>query len=374
MFYFQLFGQEASFDEKYNTLICGGEKQSFSMSPNQDYKRSVYFKFNSICNLRCTYCFQKESDNTHFSTVELKDYEALIDRIIENDIYNRLVLFGGEPFIKINYDNIKTLLERCKKKKICAFSNGTFDDCYIELLYLHASKIEMITITIDGSPKAHNQRRIYPNGEGSFDVIISRLMQMQSKGLPFTIQINIDQDNINELDGLLELIQGKFPNVSAVILNRVLHDEKGITELELLRYFIRLKRKYCRICIVPNSQCYKKLYSIITNNGIIYKRCEISNTYVFDFQSHLIYSCPQSDKTICGYFNTNTFVIKQNKIEELDQYSRKENDICKECNMRGLCMFGCAIDEDLHGINCYRENKSCIQFIFDNLSDIYDLE
>ena len=57
MFHFQLFGMDATFNEKDNTLAYAGEKQSFSSQQNNVSIRTIYFKFNDICNLRCNYCF-----------------------------------------------------------------------------------------------------------------------------------------------------------------------------------------------------------------------------------------------------------------------------------------------------------------------------
>ena len=53
MFYFKFFNCDATFDEKTNTLAYAGDHQSFSMKINDSKIRTVYFKFNNECNLKC---------------------------------------------------------------------------------------------------------------------------------------------------------------------------------------------------------------------------------------------------------------------------------------------------------------------------------
>lgn len=242
MFYFRLYGCDATFDEKKNTLAYAGEKQSFSMKQNDEITRTFYFKFNNMCNLKCSYCFQKNSSRSGFQRLSLTEYELLLDKVMETAEFDRFVLFGGEPFIGINYENIRILLEKCVHKKICAFSNGTFDEKFIDLLYFYENEIEMITITLDGSPEIHNQRRTDSRDKGTFNMILDRLCQMQERGIPFTVQINIDKENIEHLEPLFEIIRDRIPKVSNIILNRVLHESNGITEIELLDCFIGLKK------------------------------------------------------------------------------------------------------------------------------------
>ncbi|MCI9033715.1 MAG: radical SAM protein [Lachnospiraceae bacterium] len=374
MFYFNLFGMEAVFDERKNTLTYGGETIYYSTSENNEHLRTLYFKFNDICNLRCSYCFQRNSKNTESRNLEIAEYKGLLNRIVNTSSFDRFILFGGEPFIQVNYNNILYLLELCNEKKICAFSNGTFDDIYMKLLADNLNKIEMITITLDGDSVIHNRRRIYSNGKGTFQDIYNRLIRMQEMGIPFTVQINIDTENIENLYSLLNQMSKDLLGVSCIILNRVLHEENGISELDLLQYYNKLKKTYTKLNIIPNSQCYKKLCSIITDNGIIYGRCGIENMLVFDFQSNLIYACPQSEITRCGSFTKSNYCLDRDSILNYKSYSDKSFQECSDCDMRSLCMFGCNVEKDCKKMGCYEQNRECIQYILNHFVEFFDLE
>ena len=374
MFYFNLFGMEAVFDERKNTLTYGGETIYYSTSENNEHLRTLYFKFNDICNLRCSYCFQRNSKNTESRNLEIAEYKGLLNRIVNTSSFDRFILFGGEPFIQVNYNNILYLLELCNEKKICAFSNGTFDDIYMKLLADNLNKIEMITITLDGDSVIHNRRRIYSNGKGTFQDIYNRLIRIQEMGILFTVQINIDTENIENLYSLLNQMSKDLLGVSCIILNRVLHEENGISELDLLQYYNKLKKTYTKLNIIPNSQCYKKLCSIITDNGIIYGRCGIENMLVFDFQSNLIYACPQSEITRCGSFTKSNYCLDRDSILNYKSYSDKSFQECSDCDMRSLCMFGCNVEKDCKKMGCYEQNRECIQYILNHFVEFFDLE
>ena len=95
MFHFQLFDMDATFNEKDNTLTYAGEKQSFSSQQNNVSIRTIYFKFNDICNLRCNYCFQRNNTLPNPQKLSLADYESLLNKVINSGAFDRFILFGG---------------------------------------------------------------------------------------------------------------------------------------------------------------------------------------------------------------------------------------------------------------------------------------
>lgn len=244
----------------------------------------------------------------------------------------------------------------------------------MKLLADNLNKIEMIMITLDGDSVIHNRRRIYSNGKGTFQDIYNRLIRIQEMGILFTVQINIDTENIENLYSLLNQMSKDLLGVSCIILNRVLHEENGISELDLLQYYNKLKKTYTKLNIIPNSQCYKKLCSIITDNGIIYGRCGIENMLVFDFQSNLIYACPQSEITRCGSFTKSNYCLDRDSILNYKSYSDKSFQECSDCDMRSLCMFGCNVEKDCKKMGCYEQNRECIQYILNHFVEFFDLE
>jgi uncharacterized protein len=197
MFKFKLFDIDATFNEVDCSLSYDNETYYYSKDINSNDDKTVYFKLNNKCNLKCIYCYQKEEETDSLASLNLIHYEKLINSLF--DEYDSFQFFGGEPFISINYTNIKYLLNNCKDKKISAFTNGTFDETYYHLLVDCKDKIQSITITLDGFAAIHDSRRINANGTGTFDSIITNIKKLCEQKIPTIIQINVDGLNYNNL-------------------------------------------------------------------------------------------------------------------------------------------------------------------------------
>jgi uncharacterized protein len=75
-------------------------------------------------------------------------------------------------------------------------TNGTLLDRKTAEALVEA-KISEVQITLDGFRSAHNQRRPYKDGTGSFDQIYSHLADLP-EGLGVTVRINVDRENVTE--------------------------------------------------------------------------------------------------------------------------------------------------------------------------------
>jgi len=158
MFQFKLFGMDAVFNEEENTLSYGGETRYFSEKYNEDDVKTAYFKFNNKCNLKCSYCFQKGEDH------------------------------------------------------------GTFSEKYVDLLQKHSERIEMLTITLDGNPDVQDKRRVYLDGRGTFSVVLNRLKLLCDARIPFTIQINIDKENLHTIEELIYILRRELKKTGQWVL------------------------------------------------------------------------------------------------------------------------------------------------------------
>lgn len=243
------------------------------------------------------------------------------------------------------------------------------------MLKVNRNKIGHITITLDGSKDTHNSRRINKNGEESFDTIISNIEALVINGVNVVIQVNIDQDNIDCVEKLFLFIENNSVLSSCtVLLNRVLHTTNGISELELLRLYVRCSRKVS-FNIMINSVTVKALTNIISGDeSIAIGRCNAGNIMVFDFSSGYIYTCPESSKTRCGSFTNEGIIVNQAYLDEVVRYTKKDMPLCKSCEYNLYCGKGCYIEQDLSLQNCKGEIQDILQYIFDNFETFFDIE
>lgn len=123
-----------------------------------------------------------------------------------------VLLFGGEPLIniEIGFYILSKVKEFCQQNEMVFSSsiitNGTLLDEYI-IKKLDEFNCKMIQITLDGIKKTHDTRRMYANGNGSFDDTIGALKLLKNYGKIHTVvRVNVDKTNLYETYQLLEYI------------------------------------------------------------------------------------------------------------------------------------------------------------------------
>ena len=170
----------------------------------------------SACNLGCSYCYQEGIDLKRFMKEKtcrsVSDWTAQkLDEIRPRVLH--LTLFGGEPLL--NLDAARLLSQslfnlaqaRGIEHQISIITNGVLltEQIVNELIPLGLNRIK---VTLDGDEAAHDSKRHYRNGKGSFQAIMKNLMAIKGKA-PISIGGNFDgttRESIPRLlDQLLEL-------------------------------------------------------------------------------------------------------------------------------------------------------------------------
>lgn len=135
------------------------------------------------CNLRCSYCYYKESHAERAEVMSDEVLEASLKLAFERTIelkhsYMNITFFGGEPLLR--FDAIKKAVRRTKallkehkselpnnfSLRFCVNTNGTLLTDEI-LDYLKKQKIQPL-LSIDGPERKHNISRKTIDGSGSF--------------------------------------------------------------------------------------------------------------------------------------------------------------------------------------------------------------
>ena len=345
------------------------------------------------CNLKCIYCFEGAGAKTKFMDEEnANQYIRFMKKqAIEKNARNmHIVLFGGEPLlnIKIGFKILEELKIFCDEKKMnfsCSMiTNGTLltDEIAGKLEYYNC---EMIQITLDGTRSAHDLRRCYKNGRGSFDEIMNglHLLKNYSK-INKVIRINIDQNNLDEAYKLLEFIGKEGENftycgvdfgivrgsteacsaysghcISDEEIGNILEDLWKAAENQGFRMYLKPMRKwvfcglYCdgQYTVTPNCEVYKcwehtgieeHIMGKIDKDGSL-----INTTYAFyEWMSKNPLECKECKECVylpaCGggclvvsYNETNTyhskgcFKVKGILEKQIQRYARevlKENE------------------------------------------------
>ena len=143
------------------------------------------------CNLNCRYCFYSQ---------QLRKKEIMSDEVLKTLIkevcnYNsdtaRFYWHGGEPLLAGQefYERVITYQQKFKKPGQEIFNglvtNGTLIDKRWAVFF-RENKFG-IGISLDGPREFHNQYRLFPNGQGSFDKVMDGIRILKKEGVNFHV-------------------------------------------------------------------------------------------------------------------------------------------------------------------------------------------
>lgn len=361
MYNFNVNGVEMSLDLRKLRLYDRGKIYKLGVAPKQINGR-VYFKLTNSCNLSCIYCFQKNDAKKCIKPVDITRFEAAVRECLNHrnmDFY----LFGGEPFLDNQYDNVLFLL-RNSNVPFYVFTNGCYSKRYRDLISRFRDRLTII-ITLDGPKEVHDQRR-RKEKDGSFDTIISNIDFLEAVHANWICQINIDDGNYNEINALFSFLHSKYSiNNINTVLNPVLHCATSKMDIRLLKKYVELDSLYHLKRCVVNCKTARKLSSLLSGQGVDKRRCDIENTYVIDFENQTIYCCPQNSKSVTGTVDYDGLRIEKSACSKMFSYNQKKHKPCKQCEYNQICGRGCFLDENDFTL-CKHEVEETISYYFDH--------
>ena len=357
MIYFEFYGMKCSFDPVTKRLITPIGNLFFKPS-TRNYERRIYIIFSKKCNLKCTYCFQKNDVKNDCAFSESDIYNILKNEV---DKFDEIVLFGGEPFISENINFIKKLLNELPKSNFIVFTNGNYDYNYNILLSQHSDQFNCVVFTIDGIEEIHNRKRINKQGN-SFKNAIENLVNINKLGIHSSLQINVYKNNINYIDDFMDYLLNSNIIIDHIELNPVKYVNNALTQRELLTAYFSLKKKYKFLNISLNNRTINNLVYLLTGNDLFINRCGLNTSVVCDFSTKQIYACPQNESSIIGSITNDKLVYSHSKIFREISCIEYSNSNCKNCELNYLCSYGCPY-EILNYDNCKEELLNNLQYL-----------
>jgi radical SAM peptide maturase (CXXX-repeat target family)/CXXX repeat peptide maturase len=191
----------------------------------------ITFIVTEDCNLRCKYCYI-----THKASNKKMNFDIakkFIDYILVAPIHRQdaviIEFIGGEPFLEVelidqisDYFKIKTF--ECGNEwywnyiiSICTNGVNYSDDKVQNFIKKNYGKLS-ISITIDGTKEKHDLQRVFPNGDGSYDIIKKNigLWLNQFKG---STKVTFSSDDLFLLkDSIIQLWLNGITEVSANVV------------------------------------------------------------------------------------------------------------------------------------------------------------
>lgn len=337
------------------------------------------------CNLACPYCYQGQ--NKQYDKMSSNKLNAIVkfasNQIDANKPLNlirriNLSFFGGEPllFKDVVISACKKFSTLAKKRNLELFIDVTTNLTLINDDFIDAIKMYQIhvQVTIDGTKEDHNQRRIYKNGSGTYDLIIQNLKRLCEAGLKhlLTIRINVDDSNIKYADQM-------FGNAIKYA---------DIVYFGYLKKYKNYNDNYQQSCI--STDCFANAATDILND--VYEKYGVEiplsfgkrapcilnsqNDYIFDSKLD-VYKCEilqNHPECKVGVLDLNgNLVINDNFYKQMSFVPWKFEK-CKNCVLMPMCGAGCPgeayirnekNDGDVDIAECIEDNESLKKYVLD---------
>lgn len=342
-----------------------------------------------FCNLRCVYCCEtgvSRQPEVMSEKVLRQLFNTVTDIAQESQGTPHIVLFGGEPLLQRKKQMllVSKVLENSHEKGYPIadiVTNGVDLKRYAKILAKYDAR--HVQITLDGPKEIHDARRVFPNGNGTFDKIVDGIESVLERGISVDVRVNVDNQNIKYLPKLADyVIKKEWCEKENFRIHLGLVYEYGCKgypycgyDVEILKQILEQRKTHPQVKIlelaawslvnvvahaIRRKQAFQPRFTYCGAN---------TTTYCFDLHGN-VYACLDGvgrEDFVVGRFYPN-LKIDENKLK---QWRRTIFEIpkCKECDVALLCGGGCGFHTILDGFAlddpvCH-EPKKLLELVLD---------
>lgn len=395
---FLMEGQYLLADEEQEKRMV---EQAYENYKEKMKKKPITF-FNYItydCNLRCTYCCYRYLDRETpvMDKAYIDNVFQAMEQIQEKSgrDCSRIVLSGGEPLLKDNYDSVEYFFRKTRrhvqKEKeagrkciFTIFTNATQAPEFKDLLMEYRDMISLVFVTLNGKKEHHDRERITEDGKGSFEEVIGGINTFLELGINTLTVCNVGKKTVGQLPGIYDVAcENKWvghPNFKGCFVSRIKdHRQENsnvITEDELIKAVISLMEEGELHEDFYNFGDLKQLKIALQFMEASKREAKASNyhqfsgcnnkgsQYSFSVDAN-IYSCAPSMglwEYSVGNFMPN--IIYDSEMKDWwEGRSFLNIPKCKDCSIAFLCGGGCAFEAVEKNGDCNNPNCSGIKNI-----------
>ncbi len=334
------------------------------------------------CNLACRYCFAQEGEyNGQRALMSFEVGKAALDFLIANSGSRKNLevdFFGGEP--TLNFQVVKDLVAYAreqetkynKKFRFTLTTNGVLLND--EIMEFANKEMANVVMSIDGRKSVHDRIRPFPNGTGSYDVIVPKFRKFaesrhQDK---YYVRGTFTHYNLDFSKDVLHLADLGFQQISVEPVVAQETDDYAIREEDLPKLFEEydlLAKEMVRR--QKEGKGFNFFHFMIDLEGgpCVAKRlsgCGSGTEYLAVTPWGDLYPCHQfvgndgfrMGNVLEGMENTKL----RDKFKSCNVYAKEK---CKECFAKFYCSGGCAANayhfhgdiQSVYEIGCALEKK-----------------
>lgn len=161
---------------------------------------SAYLHVTQRCNLQCAGCYSLDAQRNALADAPLSSMLHAVDELAASGV-NRLVISGGEPFLREDLPDIVEHAKRvCGIDSVTVLSNGTcITRAALERL---APNVDCVSVSFDGCSA---DAPAYIRQDQRFDQLVSAVRAVQAAGIQAHIIPTVHAKNIGDLAGYVRL-------------------------------------------------------------------------------------------------------------------------------------------------------------------------
>ncbi len=291
--------------------LAAAHQKALTRYSAEPFRADIYMTF--LCNLRCIYCFQGHRFHGRGGVIQSAVIGALFDALAEfrqrwpSPRPPVLTLVGGEPLLKrkSQWEAIARILDLSDQQgyRTRILTNGVDLAFYSDLLAGY--DLNFIQVTLDGPKQVHDRRRVFADGEGSFDYVTEGIDKAVDKGLHVVIRVNIDAQNVGLLPDLADFILKKNWLDKGVAVGVTPVDEfvpesewcAEQTRIHTLKQLLDVKRQHTQTSFMVVGYRLAQFFDHIVEKGCLpaptFRYCPavIGNQVSFDHEGRMFACC-----------------------------------------------------------------------------------
>lgn len=316
------------------------------------------------CNFRCPYCYQ-DHEPMNMTAETANGIVSYVRKNITKYREVHVAWFGGEPLLRLDLiqSMSQTLMDICHKRNRLYTSAITTNGYFLNrdvFMTLYRCNVRKFAVTIDGLAEVHDRQRFTADGKGSFDRIISNLLEIKtiSRNLKFELNIrsNVSREGLQTLAPYVQYMSDLFADDDRFCFSfRPVYDWGGDTissfREHLLDDFVGCRNLYDLLYTLGVPMNYYQHYEELMNCSICYASRE--HTFAVEPDGRLS-KCTSANREAENYFvgSIDPFGNMQLDQNLVAQWSSPYCDqtSCGDCFFEASCHRNfCVLDKVLKG-------------------------
>lgn len=340
----------------------------------------VIIKPTLACNFRCKYCYLS-SETKVPTTMDLNFAKQVLLEVKEqnhSDQKLEILWHGGEPLLWgiENYRNIFDFIDKEFYDVRYAISMQTnlslITNEYIDLFVKHNVSVG---ISLDGPKSINDSERVFPNGNGTFDSVISKLTLCREKGLNTGCIVVATRNHIGKMRELYDFMcdyKISFKMNPLFISGEAI---KNKNELGLsIDEYVAMSTELFDLWFFDDNNKINNSKFIDIASGLMTKKMSLCS-FGENCQDHVVCISPTGEVLPCGRFcdsdliqfsygnlHTEHYSDILQRIKVSKAYKRAEfikNSNCSKCKYYEICHGGCLHDGFINSGNFESKTFMC---------------